>query len=86
MADKPIKKAKVITPDHIRDEQRQKALQFLAQRREQFAISILSNFVKGNAFAYPKDQDKQSFFDLVDLSVEMADHLMEKLYPLKEDK
>ena len=79
------------TPPEIRQRMDQmskenQALAMLMQKRESFAINILVSFIKGNAFAYPKEQDKQSFLDLVDLSVEMADHLMEKLYPLKEDK
>ena len=81
---KEIKKAKVITPEQIQEQKRNQALAMLVQKRETFAVNILVSLCRGNGFAYPKDQD--NFGLLVDLSVEMADRLLEKLYPVKEDK
>ncbi len=81
---KPIHQAKVFTPEQIQEQKRNQALQMLIQKREGFAINILVSLCRGNGFAYPKDQD--NFGQLVDLSVEMADRLLEKLYPIKEDK
>ena len=81
---KPIHQAKVITPEQIQEQKRNQALAMLVQKRETFAVNILVSLCRGNGFAYPKDQD--NFGQLVDLSVEMADKLLEKLYPVKEDK
>lgn len=85
MTNKPTKPIKLA--QQTKEEQEMQIARFFANKREQFAINILANFVKGNAFAYPKDQDKDSFFGVVDLSVEMADRLVQKLYPVvKEEK
>lgn len=80
MANKPIKVAKTITPEQLREQQKQQALQQLAQRRESFAINILCNAVRGEAFLDAKEGVK-----IVDTAVAMADHLMEKLYTVKKD-
>jgi len=66
------------------EEQELKRIAYFAQRREGIAVSILTSLCRGNGFAYPKDQD--NFGQLVDLSVEMTDRLLEKLYPKPEDK
>lgn len=85
MTNKPTKPIKLAP--HTKEEQEMQIARFFANKREQFAINILANIVKGNAFAYPKDQDKDSFLGVVDLSVEMADRLVQKLYPVtREDK
>lgn len=85
MTNKPTKPIKLA--HQTKEEQEMQIARFLANKREQFAINILANIVKGNAFAYPKDQDKDSFLGVVDLSVEMADRLVQKLYPVvKEEK
>ena len=85
MTNKPTKPIKLAS--QTKEEQEMQIARFFANKREQFAINILANIVKGNAFAYPKDQDKDSFLGVVDLSVEMADRLVQKLYPVvKEDK
>ena len=77
---KPIKVARTITPDQIRDEKRMQALQQLAQRRESFAINILCNLIQGD-----KDITNYDCKIVVDMAVEMADHLMEKLYKPQEE-
>lgn len=85
MTNKPTKPIKLAS--QTKEEQEMQIARFFANKREQFAINILANIVKGNAFAYPKDQDKDSFLGVVDLSVEMADRLVQKLYPVvKEEK
>lgn len=64
------------------EEKRQQIAQVLMQKREQFAINILCNMVQGwNCVS----SDHETALDLVDTSVKMADALMEKLYPIKED-
>ena len=57
-------------------------MQFLTQKREAFSINILS------AVAHGADADwtDVEIKDAVDLSVKMADALMEKLYPIKEEE
>lgn len=67
--------AKELTP-----EQKQEAmLRFFTQKRESFTTGILFNLCQ-----YPvmKDSDPKG---LVNIAVEMADHLIETLYPLKEE-
>ncbi len=80
---KPIQQAKVFTPEQIQEQKKNQALAMLVQKREAFAVNILVSLCRGNGFAYPKDQDTDG---LVDKAVEMADRLLEKLYPIKEDK
>ena len=61
-------------------EQKQEAmLRFFTQKRESFVTGILFNLCQNPAM---KDCEPT---DLVDNAVEMADHLIEKLYPLKEE-
>ena len=72
---KPIKVARTITPDQIRDEKRMQAMAQLAQRRESFAINILCNLVHGKA--YDDIVNPEGFCEL---SVKMADEMMELLY------
>ena len=65
------------------DERKQRIMQFLQQKREAFSINILS------AVAHGADTDwtDAEIKDAVDISVKMADALMEKLYPMpKEDE
>lgn len=81
---KPVHQAKVFTPEQIQEQKRNQALQMLVQKREAFAINILVSLVKGWNYV---STDKVTALDLVDRAVEMADHLLEKLYPVKpEDK
>ena len=58
------------------EEKKIKIMQFLQQKREQFSLTIL------NGLCHAPGADT----DLVDLSVKMADHLLEKLYPIKEEE
>lgn len=67
--------AKELTP-----EQKQEAmLRFFTQKRESFTTGILFNLCQNPAM---KDSDPKG---LVNTAVEMADHLIEALYPLKEE-
>ena len=67
------------------EEKQQRIMQILTQKREAFSISILSGMVQGAVTN--KDVTNTQCKSLVDLAVEMADALMEKLYPMpKEDK
>ena len=67
------------------EEKKQRIMQILTQKRETFSLSILSGMVQGAVTN--KDVTNFQCKTLVDLAVEMADALMEKLYPMpKEDK
>ena len=67
------------------EEKQQRIMQVLMQKRETFALSILSGMMQGAVTN--KDVTNFQCKSLVDLAVEMADALMEKLYPMpKEDK
>ena len=65
------------------EEKQQRIMQFLTQKREVFSINILSGMVQGAVTK--KDVTNIQCKSLVDLAVEMADALMEKLYPIKEE-
>ena len=67
------------------EEKQQRIMQVLMQKRETFSLSILSGMMQGAVTN--KDVTNFQCKSLVDLAVEMADALMEKLYPMpKEDK
>lgn len=67
--------ARELTP-----EQKQEAMvRFFTQKRESFTTGILFNLCQNPAMG---DADPKI---VVDHAVEMADHLLEKLYPLKEE-
>lgn len=66
------------------EEKQQRIMQFLTQKRETFSINILSGMVQGAVTN--KDVTNIQCKSLVDLAVEMADALMEKLYPIKEEE
>ena len=67
--------ARELTP-----EQKQEAMvRFFTQKRESFTTGILFNLCQNPAMG---DADPKV---VVDHAVEMADYLMEKLYPLKEE-
>ena len=70
----------------LTDEEKQlRIMQFLTQKRETFSLSILSGMVQGAVTN--KDVTNTHCKSLVDLAVNMADALLEKLYPIpKEDK
>lgn len=64
------------------DEEKQaRIMQFLAQKREAFAINILN----GLCANLDKDATNTHAKNLVALSVEMADDLIGRLYPIKEE-
>ena len=80
-----------VAPAPVLTEEQKKAkiMQFLQQKREGFAINILCNLCQA---ASPKvvatmDSTKLTLdtTGLVDKAVEMADKLIEKLYPLPEE-
>lgn len=67
--------AKELTP-----EQKQEAMvRFFSQKRESFSTGILFNMCQNPAMA---NADPKV---IVDNAVEMADYLMEKLYPIKAE-
>lgn len=84
---RPAGKAQVapLTPE----EQQEKIIRFLSQKRESFTTGILFNLCKalGREIFYDKksDDSRNVHLDMVDTAVAMADHLIEKLYPLKEE-
>ena len=64
------------------EEKQMRIMQFLQQKREQFAVNILCNMTQGAI--RNKEVTNYACKSLVDLSVEMADRLLEKLYPTNE--
>lgn len=64
------------------EEKQQRIMQILTQKRETFSLTILSGMVQGAVTN--KDVTNFQCKSLVDLAVEMADALLEKLYPLEE--
>lgn len=65
------------------EEKQQRIMQFITQKREAFSINILSGMLQGAVTN--KDVTNIQCKSLVDLAVEMADALLEKLYPIKEE-
>ena len=63
------------------EEKKGQVLQFLTQRREEFSIRIL----QGLCAALGDDATNAQAKTLVGLSVEMADELIGKLYPLPKE-
>lgn len=72
-----------VTPQRpMSDEEKQeRIMQFLAQKREAFAINILN----GLCTNLDKDATNAHAKNLVALSVDMADDLIGRLYPIKEE-
>ena len=68
---------KPLTEAEKAEQKKQQILQFLSQKREQFSISILAHLCH-NPFLSKKR--------LVERSVAIADALMEKLYPIKDEE
>ena len=60
------------------DERKQRIMQILAQKRESFSISILCSLLQNN----PGVKNE----DVITKAVNLADGLMEKLYPMPEDE
>ena len=65
------------------EEKQQRIMQILTQKRETFSISILSGMVQGAVTN--KDVTNIQCKFLVDLAVNMADALLEKLYPIPKE-
>lgn len=63
------------------EEKRLQIVRFLSQKREQFATNILYNLCGMLSGAATSPRAKA----LVSLSVEMADELMQKLYPMERE-
>lgn len=78
---RPVGKSQVapLTPE----EQQEKIIRFLSQKREAFTTGILFNLC--HEFASGSVPTEAEAVSLVDRAVSMADHLLEKLYPLKEE-
>lgn len=68
---------KPLTEAEKAEQKKQQILQILSQKREQFSISILAHLCH-NPFLSKKR--------LVEKSVAIADALMEKLYPVKDEE
>ena len=66
------------------EEKQQRIMQFLTQKREAYSIKILCVMMQGAVTN--KDVTNTQCKSLVDLAVEMADALLEKLYPIKEEE
>lgn len=73
-----------VTPQRpMTDEEKQaRIMQFLQQRRENFSLTILNGLCTNMG----KDATNEHAMMMVDLAVDMADKLMEKLYPIKEEE
>lgn len=73
----------VVAPAQMTEEQKKaKVIQFLQQKRESFSLNILCNLCK----ALDKKASSAQSLAMVDLSVTMADALMDKLYPIQEEE
>ena len=66
------------------EEKQARIMQFLQQKRETISVNLLCNLVHGAITN--KNVTNMDCKSLVDLSVEMADALIEKLYPIKEEE
>lgn len=78
---RPIKPMPVQRP-LTEQEKQARIMQFLQQKREQFSLTILNGLCHNLKDNTPVEIDK----DVVDIAVLMADKLMEKLYPIKEEE
>lgn len=77
-----------VTPQRPLTEQEKQAriMQFLQQKREQFAVTILNGLCHNIKSNTPDAGVIEGVYDVVDLAVSLADKLMEKLYPIKEEE
>ena len=79
MANNNVRRPNVsATSRQVENAQRQQALSYLANQRASFAINILATLVKD------KEVDLANYESFVDLSVKMADKLMDKLYAVEK--
>lgn len=60
------------------EEKKARIMQFLQQKREAFSINILCSLLQNNPGIHPDD--------VITKAVDLADKLMEKLYPIKEEE
>ena len=67
-------------------EKQARIMQFLQQKREQFAVTILNGLCHNIKSNTPDAGVIEGVYDVVDLAVSLADKLMEKLYPIKEEE
>lgn len=69
-----------VTPQRpLTDEEKQaRIMQFLQQKREAFSINILCSLLQNNPGIHPDD--------VITKAVDLADKLIEKLYPIKEEE
>lgn len=79
MVQKAKKTISHVTPQRpMTDEEKQaRIMQFLQQRRESFSINILCSLLQNNPGVHPED--------VVIKSVDLADNLIKKLYPMEEE-
>ena len=79
MVQKAHKTISHVTPQRpMTDEEKQaRIMQFLQQRRESFSINILCSLLQNNPGVYPED--------VLIKSVDLADNLIKKLYPMEEE-
>lgn len=70
-------------PPMSNEEKQQRIMQFLAQKREMFSTTILASMLQGAITN--KNATNIDCKSMVDLAVEMADALLEKLYPMPEE-
>lgn len=98
MAQKPNRTIKPMPVQRPLTEQEKQAriMQFLQQKREQFSLTILNGLCSNPAMVERKSvvSGDGSFTEIaeinngdafVDQAVKMADRLLEKLYPIKEE-
>ena len=94
MQQKAKKTISHVTPQRplTEEEKQAKIMQFLQQKREQFSINILCSLCQGVSSARSiVKADLHSTTIAIDTNgivadaVKMADELMEKLYPIKEE-
>ena len=78
MTSKSMKPAPQAPKPLTEEEKVQQIARFLAQKREAFSTGILFNLCR----VLDKDASSAHAKALVELSVEMADALIEKLYPV----
>lgn len=83
---KPVHQAKVFTPEQIQEQKKNQALAMLVQKREAFAINILCQMTHECGYEISHGNTKDLVESFVDTAVKMADRLLEKLYPVKEEK
>lgn len=69
-----------VTPERplTEEEKQARIMQVLAQKREAFSINILCSLLQNNPGVHPED--------VVIKAVSLADGLLEKLYPIKEEE